>query len=187
MSDKLVLLYSGGLDSTVLLKMALQFGLEPHCLLINYGQKHVRELDAAVEMCGRLHVPYYEARVELPHGGGRIINSALTGQNVSGLYEGVSEFHVPGRNTIFVGLAISLAESIRAKKVWFGPNFADCLAKFPDCLQSYVAAINEVTKQAGSFPIEVETPLLGMRKETIKALAKTLGISDEEVHSGYAV
>jgi 7-cyano-7-deazaguanine synthase len=177
---QVVLLYSGGLDSTLLLHMAKTLELDPIALLIFYGQKHVRELESAVRNCNKLQVPYRKMQIDL-----NSVNSGLTGANVVGMYQGVSPWHVPGRNTIFVGLALSLAESIGAGKIWYGANMSDFYNDFADCKQEWIGRMGMVTKVAGSYPIELEAPLLGMTKTTIEAMAKSLSISLEDVHSGY--
>lgn len=176
----LVILLSGGYDSAVLLALARQSGHIPVCLLIDYGQKHKVELEKAVELCDRFAVHWRRMRVDLDG-----LESALTGTQVKSLYEGVSEWHVPGRNLIFLGLAVSLAESISVKKIWYGANYEDRVNRFPDCFQEWVFAMNEVVKRTASYPIELEAPLLGMRKETVKDLGKILMIDEKEVHSGY--
>jgi 7-cyano-7-deazaguanine synthase len=181
-SHDLVILLSGGYDSAVLLAMAQYMQFNPIALLVDYGQKHVVELEKARDLCETYEVEHRKMLVRLTS-----VNSALTGSGVHHLYTGVNEHHVPGRNTIFVGLAVSLAETVGAKKIWYGANFEDRINQFPDCYQEWVIAMNAVLRQSASYPIELEAPLLGMRKETVKALGKFLGINDEDVHSGYAV
>jgi 7-cyano-7-deazaguanine synthase len=178
----LVILLSGGLDSTLLAHFAIKGGWSPIALLIEYGQRHVRELEAAERLCKRLKMPYRQMLVDLGE-----VDSALTGSGTEGLYRGVSQYHVPGRNTIFVGLAISLAEQVGARKVWYGANGEDRVNLFADCTQEYIFAMNSALARAASYPIELEAPLLGMRKTTIEAWANMLGIKAEDVHSGYTV
>jgi 7-cyano-7-deazaguanine synthase len=182
MKHDLVILTSGGYDSTLLLHLAKLTGFTPIALLIDYGQKHKRELESGVKLCNLLNIPCRIMSVDLMG-----LDSGLTGNLKGSQFEGVHEMHVPGRNTIFVGLALSLAESVGANKIWYGANMEDCINKFPDCMQGWVDAMNQSLKQAGSFPMELEAPLLGMRKDTILRIGKSFGIKDEDVHSGYAV
>jgi 7-cyano-7-deazaguanine synthase len=182
MSHDLVILTSGGYDSTLLLHLAKLAKFNPISLLIDYGQKHKRELQSAEALCQRLEIPFRLMGVHLGK-----INSGLTGDLVEGQFEGVHSHHVPGRNTIFVGLAASLAESVGATKIWYGANYSDCVNRFPDCTQNWVYEMNKSLSIAGSFPIELEAPLLGMTKETIHKWGQSLGIKDEDVHSGYGV
>lgn len=179
--ESLVLLYSGGLDSTVLLHLAQAMGFNVQALLVDYGQKHRRELEAAKRICESRGVPYILSVVDLSS-----IKSKLTTPDYTKKYENVSEWHVPGRNTIFIGLALALAETIGAKRIWIGANFEDRINVFPDCSQEYVYAINQVTAQAASYPIVVEAPLLGFRKASVRQIASFLNVNEEDTHSGYA-
>jgi 7-cyano-7-deazaguanine synthase len=177
MSKRIVLLYSGGFDSSLLLSMALKVDYEPLCLLIDYGQIHIDELKYAEKFCQKLKVNHITISVTLP------VASKLTDGNA--VYDGVSEWHVPSRNMIFVSLAASIAESERISTIWYGPNYEDREALFPDCYQEWVYSVNKVLAINGSAPIVLEAPLLGMSKELIIRLAKSYGIDNKEVYSGY--
>ena len=177
---KLILLYSGGLDSTVLFKMALKAKYQFYCVLFDYGQKHIKELEKAKNQCLAYDIPFQI--IKLPDLG---INSGLTGSNETGTFEGVSEWHVPARNLMFISQVASLAEYMKYPLIWYGANYSDRENLFPDCYQEWVYELNKLLAINGSFPIRVEAPLLGMQKETIQALAKTYNIKLQEVHSGY--
>ncbi len=178
---KLVLLYSGGLDSTILLNMAIKLEYLPVALCIDYGQRQRKEIDAARKNCTKLKVGFHLMRVDL----GKHINTALTGDKIGGRFEGVSEWHVPGRNTIFVGLALSLAESIGATRIWYGANYEDRINRFPDCYQEWIYAMNKTLSMGASYPVKLEAPLLGMRKDTIQQMAYMFDVKSGDVHSGY--
>jgi 7-cyano-7-deazaguanine synthase len=181
MTEQVVILYSGGLDSTLLVYLAKKMNMVPTALLIDYGQKHVRELETAARICEKMDITYRKMKVELG-----AIDSGLTGKRVEGIYKNVSPWHVPGRNTIFVGMALSLAESIGAGKIWYGANQTDYYNDFADCKQNWIGKMNGALAIAGSTSVELEAPLLGMTKATIEAMAKQLfDISKEDVHSGY--
>lgn len=174
----LVLLFSGGYDSTLLLLVAQSIGYTPLCVLINYGQKHVEELSSAIALCEKHDVEYVVIKMELP------VASALTTEE-SKTYEGVSPWHVPARNLIFVSLAASIAESRDIPLIWFGANYEDREKLFPDCYQEWVFHLNNLLAVNGSMKVYVEAPLLGMTKESIKKLASTYNINENEVFSGY--
>jgi 7-cyano-7-deazaguanine synthase len=178
MIDKIVLLYSGGLDSTLLIHLAKSMGLDVLCLGVNYGQKHAHELEKASKICQTLDLEYMELKIQLP------VESKLTG-NLTTEYSDVSEWYVPSRNLIFVSLAASMAESKGIDTIWIGANYADRVNLFPDCYQEWIVGVNELLKRNGSIHIQVEAPLLGFTKERTQQLAKYFGIKDEEVHSGY--
>jgi 7-cyano-7-deazaguanine synthase len=177
MSKKLILLYSGGRDSTLLLRLAKQFGYDPYCLLFDYGQKHIAELQMAEDMCNKEKVEYSVLRIPT------FVSSRLTfGEDQ---YENVSPWHVPSRNLIFISYASSIAENKRIDLIWFGANYEDRENLFPDCYQEWVYKLNNLLAVNGSSMIRVEAPLLGMSKDTIKSLCKVFEINDNEIFSGY--
>jgi 7-cyano-7-deazaguanine synthase len=177
----LVMLYSGGADSFLMLHWALQLGRKPYCILIDYGQKHVEELEYAKKQLIDLKVTYqYVAIKNLG------VVSGLTGDNLPGMYNGVHPMNVPGRNTIFIGLAYSIAESNGIKEIWYGPDYSDYENAFPDCYQSYVGAMNKVLEIAPSYPIKLYAPLLGWTKEMIlDYIQNVLKVDLNTLHSGY--
>jgi 7-cyano-7-deazaguanine synthase len=173
----LVLLFSGGYDSTLLLKLALELKLVPFCVLVNYRQQHVQELDYAKNICLDNAVNYQVIHINLP------TPSNLTSEAKT--YEGVSPWHVPARNLIFIGIAASIAEGLNIPLIWYGANYEDREHLFPDCYQEWVFAINKLLEINGSMVVKVEAPLLGMSKDTIKKLAFKYNITNEKVFSGY--
>jgi 7-cyano-7-deazaguanine synthase len=58
MSQKVVVIYSGGMDSFTVLNKALQQGHDVSALSFNYGQRHVKELDVAANVCKSLEIPH---------------------------------------------------------------------------------------------------------------------------------
>jgi len=176
---KVLLLYSGGLDSSVLLHLAQQIGMAPHCLGIDYGQKHIRELEKAELFCNAYGIPYQRSDIQLE------VHSRLTG-DLQSEYKGVSEWYVPSRNLMFISIAASHAENFGIDLIWLGANYDDRLNLFPDCSQEWIVKVNELLKINASYPITVEAPLLGFPKERVQMLANHLGIKEEEVHSGYS-
>jgi len=177
---KLLLLFSGGYDSTLLLHMAKSMGYDVHCLLFDYGQRHVRELETAKRICQEQEV--FQRVIKLPD---LKLKSQLTSEDTAP-YHGVSEWHVPARNLMFLSMAASIAESEGFDLIWYGANYEDRGNRFPDCYQEWVFRLNTVLEINGSRPIQVEAPLVGMTKETIMRLAAAVyQINPEEVHSGY--
>jgi len=177
----LIMLYSGGADSYLMLHWAIQLRRTPYCILIDYGQKHIEELNYARSHLVKLKIPY--RLISITNLG---VTSGLTGDKVEGIYEGVHPMNVPGRNTIFIGLAYSVAESMGIKEVWYGPDYSDYEHAFPDCYQSYVGAMNKVLEIAPSYPIKLYAPLLGWTKEMIlDYIQNVLTVDLKTIHSGY--
>ena len=103
----LVILFSGGADSVLMLEFAKAAGLKPFCVLINYQQLHKEELTQALAYLDKEEI---DCRVVKLWNLG--VNSGLTGDGIKGRFQGVHEMHVPSRNLMFVGIAASIAESM---------------------------------------------------------------------------
>ena len=171
--SNLIILYSGGADSRLLLKFAEILDLTPHCILIDYGQKHIEELNFAKEHLHAHNVSYQIINLENLN-----VNSGLTGSGVKNDSGVVHEMHVPGRNSIFLSLAYSVAESKGIDTIWIGCDYSDAINLFPDCLQSYILKMNSVFEIAGPNPIKVEAPLLGLTKENIIRMLISYGVKE---------
>ena len=178
--SNIVMLYSGGADSRLMIELAMRSGRVPHCVLIDYGQKHIDELGFALVQLQELKVESQVVKIE-----GLNLNSGLTGDLIEARWDNVHEMNVPGRNTIFISLAMSIAENMGIDEIWYGPDYSDREHLFPDCYQEYVVKMNEVLAIAGSKPIKLIAPLLGMTKELIFEILDEYGITKEEMYSGY--
>jgi len=175
----LVILFSGGADSTLLLNLAIKLHYLPLCILVDYGQSHIEELSFAKESCIKHNVSFQVVTL-----GNLEIDSKLTGSCITE-YKGVSEWHVPSRNLMFISIAASIAESHGINLIWYGANYEDREHQFPDCYQEWVFSINELLKRNGSMPITVEAPLLGMSKNLIMQLLEQFNITNDQIFSGY--
>lgn len=176
-----LILYSGGADSRLMIEFAKMLKKEPYCLMIDYNQKHYEELEFAEEQLDDLDIDFQKIIVD-----GLDLNSALTGDNISGRFgDDVSEYHVPGRNTMFAGIAFSVAENLGIKEIWLGADWSDVQNNFVDCKPEFINKINELFKVNGSFPIEFKAPLLGLEKQTILSMLENIGVNSEDIYSGY--
>jgi len=177
----IVMLYSGGADSYLMLKLAKMAGKIPYCILIDYGQKHVVELEYAEKQLKQEGVEF--VKIGIP---GLKIDSGLTGDLVEARWENVHAMNVPARNTIFLGIAMGIAESMGVDEVWIGCDMSDFYGQFPDCKQEYIGKMNEVSNISGVKPIEIVAPLLGMTKELILDILKyNFNIQLDDMYSGY--
>jgi len=178
--DDVVILFSGGADSVLMLELALGLDMKPHCVLIEYGQLHIEELDKACEYLAKKQIPWDTVKIN-----GLNINSGLTGDGVKGTYEGVNEMHVPSRNLMFVSIAASIAESKGIETIWLGADWDDYLNQFADCKQEWLGRVNKVLKVNGSKRIRLEAPLSGMSKRIVNLILRKKKIDKSEIFSGY--
>jgi len=176
----LVILFSGGADSILMLHMAKFMGYNPYCVIIDYQQLHYGEVTTSLAFFKRNDTPYRLVKLHDLQ-----IQSGLTGAGEKGRFEGVNEMHVPSRNLMFVGIATSIAEDMGVDTIWMGADLSDFVNKFPDCMQTWFGAVNEVLKINGPTSIRLQSPLMGMLKEDILEILKNIGVNEENIFSGY--
>lgn len=175
-----VVLLSGGMDSMVCTALAREAGHRVIALTVDYNQRHRCELDAADRVAAALAVAEH---VVLPLNLRSFGGSALTSDTAvpkDGVAPGIPVTYVPARNTIFLGLALGLAEARGAKHIYVGVNALD-YSGYPDCRPAFVesfAATANLATRAGveGDPFLFETPLLHMTKADIAREAHRLGI-----------
>ena len=120
-----VVLLSGGLDSATCLAIARDQGYRCHTIAFDYGQRTRSELDAAVRVSQALGAESHRV-IEL--GLGTIGGSALTDHAIEVPEEGgdgIPVTYVPARNTVFLSLALGLAEVVDASAIYIGVNAVD--------------------------------------------------------------
>ncbi len=178
-NDKAVVLISGGLDSMVVGGLAREAGLGIVALTIDYNQRHAIELEAATKVAAMLGA---ERHIILPLDLTRFGGSALTQADIAvpkdGVMPGIPVTYVPARNTIFLSLALGLAEASGAGSIHIGVNALD-YSGYPDCRPEFVAQFQHLANLATKAGVEgdsfrVVTPLLHMTKADIAAEAARL-------------
>jgi 7-cyano-7-deazaguanine synthase len=190
---KAVVLLSGGLDSTTCLALAQAAGFEPVCLSVDYGQRHQVELERAGAVARAMGVKDHRVvKVDLRAIGG----SALTDDvavpkhdDVAALPQGIPVTYVPARNTIFLGLALGLAEAIGARDLFIGVNAVD-YSGYPDCRPEFITAFEALARLATRAGVEgerftVHAPLSGMTKADIIRAGVKAGVDYGQTHSCY--
>ena len=178
--ERVLILFSGGADSVFMVHIANQMRYIPICVLFDYGQLHIEELEVAKKYLDVQGINYQIVKVD-----GLKINSGLTGDGIKNNTGDVHEMHVPMRNSMFLSLACSIAEGNGIKKVWIGCDMDDRYHLFPDCYQEYIVSFNEMLKFASPKEIIVEVPVLGFSKENVLKYLDGVGITPDKYFSGY--
>lgn len=144
-----VALLSGGLDSATAAALALEAGYRVIGLSFDYGQRHRRELQAAATVAAALGlVEHHTISVNLASWGGSALTDATIPVPSEGVHEGVIPItYVPGRNTVFIALGLSLAEARGAGQLVLGVNAVD-YSGYPDCRPDYLAALQTLADLA---------------------------------------
>ena len=191
---KAVILFSGGLDSTVTAAVAREEGYALYLLTIAYGQRHSIEITRARQIAEWLDAQEHKIlELDLRAFGG----SALTGsldvplnRSPHDRNSGIPVTYVPARNTIFLSLALAYAEVLYATKIFFGANIRD-YSGYPDCRPEFVQAFMEVARRGTKLgvdgaEIEILTPLILMTKAEIIQRGKALHVPLHLTHSCYS-
>ena len=176
-----IVVLSGGLDSTVCLAEAVSAGDRVIALSFDYGQRHRVELERARRVAAHYGVEHIEQRLDLSAWGG----SALTDTSIAVPNAGAGDeaaipvTYVPGRNLIFLSLAVALAEARGCAAVSMGVNALD-YSGYPDCRPEFIESFRATASlalRAGveGAPVDVVTPLIAMSKADIVRRGVELG------------
>lgn len=173
---KAIILFSGGLDSTVMLALALSQGRECLALSFDYGQRHIVELEAAKMIAAHYGVQHLILTID-PRS---FKNSSLVAplplpQNRTPeemQHAGIPNTYVPARNTLFLSFALAQAENTGAREIHFGANALDC-NPYPDCRPAFIAAFQSLIN-AQDIDTKLITPLINWNKKEIGECGKRL-------------
>lgn len=184
---KTVIVYSGGLDSTVLLYHLLAAGHEVTALGIDYGQRHRRELIQAEAMCQRVGVTF--RRADLSGVQSLLGGSSLTSPEIEvaeGHYteESMKSTVVPNRNMLFLALATGHALSIGAGQVAYAAHSGDH-AIYPDCRNAFADAMAAAIRLADWEAVELIRPFVDWTKAGIVRRGNELGVPFAQTWSCY--
>ena len=175
--DKVVVILSGGMDSTTLLYDVINQRYEVYALSFDYNQKHKKELIQATKTCQKLHINHSIADLSVLN---HLAPSALTRSSFEvpqGHYadENMKQTIVPNRNMVLLSLAISYAIGIKAKKVFYGAHTGDHTI-YPDCRAEFFAAMQKAAKLCDWQQIDIEAPYLNLDKGDIAIKGKKLDV-----------
>ncbi|HKQ62133.1 MAG TPA: 7-cyano-7-deazaguanine synthase QueC [Candidatus Polarisedimenticolaceae bacterium] len=191
-----VVLLSGGLDSATTLAWAVREGYQCHALTVRYGQRHAVEIERAAELASALGAASQRVvAVDLRAiGGSALTDEAVPLPGVRTAEEigaaGIPATYVPARNTVFLALALGLAERLGALDLFVGVNAVD-YSGYPDCRPEFLEAFERLAAVATRQGVEggrfrLHAPLLRLGKGEIVRLAVALGVDVGRTVSCYA-
>ena len=193
MSEKAVILLSGGLDSSTVLSVAKAAGFNLYALSFSYGQRHDFELAAAARIAAACGVREHRV-LKLPSdlfSGSALVGGAAVPKDRDPLAEeGIPVTYVPARNTIFLSYALAWAEHLEAADLFIGVSSVD-FSGYPDCRPEFVAAFENLANAATRVATElgrhitVHAPLLHLSKKETIELGVSLGVDYGLTHTCY--
>lgn len=194
MTKRAVILLSGGLDSATTAAIARSRGFELYALSVDYAQRHRFELEAARRVAHWLGAKRHLTQtLDLSQFGASALTADLAvpkGRGLDEMAAGIPVTYVPARNTVFLSLALALAETSQAADIFLGVNAVD-YSGYPDCRPEFIAAFERVANLAtkagveGTLRFKIHTPLIELTKAQIIAQGAALGVDYSLTHTCY--
>lgn len=171
-----LVLLSGGLDSVTALAWAIQAGYSPRVALsFTYGQRHIREVEAAAAIAAHYDVPHQSIALT-PISGSRLtdLDDIPQGRDLSTLSENIAPTYVPNRNMILIAYAAMHALLGDAMHLIGGWNHADAV-NYPDCRDDFLESAQQTLRLATLREFTIVRPLIRDDKPAIVRRALDLG------------
>ncbi len=189
--QRTIALLSGGIDSATAASMALEAGQKVIGLSFDYGQRHLKELLAAEALANDLNLEdHLTIKIDLSSWGGSSLTDKSQTIPTKGIQKNtIPNTYVPGRNTIFIAIGLSLAEARGANQIALGINAMD-YSGYPDCRPDYLEAYQELASLSSRVGredkgIKLWAPLINWEKAKIFKEALRLKIPIEKTWSCY--
>lgn len=163
-----VILLSGGIDSATTLYFAKKKGYRLTALIFDYSQRHKKEIECAKKIARINKIKYYIEKINLSWAKSSLTNKKIKvplSRNLN--KKEIPPTYVSGRNIIFLSYAFSLAESIKADKIFIGAHIQD-YSGYPDCRPEFIYAF----QQAANY---------GLKKKGIKIVAPLIDKTKKDI------
>ena len=171
-----LVLYSGGVDSTTLLAMAVdRYGSDNVVALsISYGQRHEKELKAARDVARYYHVEqrfldlaaiFADSSCSLLAHSEKDIPKESYAEQLEQADTKLVSTYVPFRNGLFLSSAASMALSLECSVLYYGAHHDDWAGNaYPDCSREFVAAMNNAIMEGTGGELHMEAPFVEWSK-----------------------
>jgi 7-cyano-7-deazaguanine synthase len=197
-SNKALVLFSGGQDSTACLAWALENYAHVETIGFDYGQRHHVELTQRVVVLERVReaFPAWATKLGEDHFLdlgllGKVSDTALTRDTAIAMADSdLPNTFVPGRNLIFLTFAAAVAYR-RGLSVLVGGMCETDFSGYPDCRRDTMDALEITLSKGMDTPFTIATPLMYIDKAQTWAMAQDLGgralidITIEDTHTCY--
>lgn len=188
-NDAVILLLSGGIDSTTLLAKLTSAKKKVYAISFDYGQRNLIELQFAKANALKYNVVEHKI-VMIDNSAFRtkssLTNHAMPVTKYSSAEDGITSEYVPSRNLIFLSYALSYAETIGCSSLYVGFNKDDS-NHFPDCTPAFVEQLNLLTSVTGTMggELKVYAPFIYYTKAELIKLARDLNVEIGDTISCY--
>ena len=197
MAEKALVLFSGGVDSTTCLGLAIErFGKENVIpLSIHYGQKHDKEVEAAEKILEYYgiegmemdlsHIFAFSSCSLLAHSDEEIPEASYAEQ-LNGSEGAPVATYVPFRNGLFLSCAASIALSKGCSCIYYGAHRDDAAGSaYPDCSESFYKHMDAAVFEGSGHALHIEAPFITINKAQVVAEGLRLKVPYEYTWSCY--
>lgn len=186
---KAIVLLSGGIDSATTLYLVKKKGFRILALIFDYGQRHGKEIESAKKIARKIRSPYKIVKINFLRKGSSLLDRKISvpvrrsfskisakGGSASG-GRNIPSTYVPGRNLIFLSVATSFAESLKADAVFIGAHTQD-YSGYPDCRKAFFDIFKKVIRAGtrNGKRIKICAPLIDKEKKEIIKTGLRLGV-----------
>ena len=193
--SKILVLASGGLDSTVLLYKAVKEVGAENVIALNmfYGQKHAKEVEYSEWQCKHLGITKYDADLSQVFTFNKDCCALLEGSSLELKHEsyadqlaelggeGTVTAYVPFRNGLFLSYAAAVAIQLNCNVIYYGAHADDAAGRaYPDCTPEFIRAMQAAIKEGTGFKVEMQAPWWNINKAGIVKTGLDLGMTHEE-------
>lgn len=187
MTNRTVVVFSGGLDSTTLLYHLKEAGHDVTALTVDYGQRHSQELACAQEICRDPGVTL--TTLDLTGISPIFGRNSLSDSNAEipeGSYQpdSMQQTTVPNRNMILLSIAAGWAISNDCQAVAFGAHSGE-YTPYPDCRPEFTEAMDKAAQVCDWKPLRILAPFVTWTKADIVRRGAELGVPFELTWSCY--
>lgn len=187
MNERVLVVLSGGLDSTVLLYHSRALGARVEAVSFDYGQKHSKELLYAKATCKLLEVPHHIIDVSFMRS--VFAASSQTDPSIEvphGHYEDITmqKTVVPNRNMVMLSLATALAIRLECRKLAYGAHGGDH-AIYHDCRPEFIHPMMAAIAACDANAPRLVAPFIILDKAQIVHLGERLAVLFQNTWSCY--
>ena len=179
MSEKAMVLFSGGVDSTTCLALAIERFGKDHVipLSIVYGQKHIKEIESVRKILAHYEIEGMDLDLTpmfaysncslLSHSREEIPKNSYAEQLKNQNETPVSTY-VPFRNGLFLATAASLALSKDCTYIYYGAHHDDAAGNaYPDCSEVFYNSMYQAVYEGSGKALKIEAPFINWNKACV--------------------